>query len=56
MSPNLRAAAVPRQPAPGVGGCGLADATDELGSIGFDVCTVVGLGLVVVGSTVVPLS
>ena len=35
---------------------GLAEATDELGSIGGEVCTVVGLGLVVVGSTLVPLS
>jgi hypothetical protein len=37
-------------------GCGLADATDELGSMGGEVCTAVGLGLVVVGSTAVPLS
>jgi hypothetical protein len=41
---------------PGAVVCGLAEATDELGSIGGEVCTVVGLGLVVVGSTLVPLS
>jgi hypothetical protein len=36
--------------------CGLADATDELGRFGGEVCAVVGLELVVVGSTLGPLS
>lgn len=36
-------------------GWGLADAIEELGSIGGEVLTVVGLGLVVVGSTSVLL-
>jgi hypothetical protein len=37
-------------------GDGLAVSTEELGSTGGEVCTVVGLGLVVVGSVWLPLS